>query len=199
MEAAISRTQREGPGDARQVRSRSALTRALLELLEEKPFDQLTIREISQRAGTGYATFFRHYPTKEALLSDVASEEIADLLARTIPVLHDSSSFESTLALCRHVGEHRNLWVALLTGGAAGILREEFISQARELPREFVEVKSWLPADLGVVYGAGGTIDLLAWWLSQDAAYTPEQIAGILNRLIIAPLVSGDRGVVRAE
>jgi AcrR family transcriptional regulator len=199
MEAAISRAQREGPGDARQVRSRSALTRALLELLEEKPFDQLTIREISQRAGTGYATFFRHYPTKEALLSDVASEEIADLLARTIPVLHDSSSFESTLALCRHVGEHRNLWVALLTGGAAGILREEFIRQARELPREFVEVKSWLPADLGVVYGAGGTIDLLAWWLSQDAAYTPEQIAGILNRLIIAPLVSGDRGVVRAE
>jgi AcrR family transcriptional regulator len=196
MEAAISRIQREGPSDARQVRSRSALTGALLELLEEKPFDQLTIREISQRAGTGYATFFRHYATKEALLSDVASEEIADLLARTIPVLHDSNSAESTLALCRHVGEHRNLWVALLTGGAASILREEFIRQARELPREFVEAKSWLPADLGVVYGAGGTIDLLAWWLSQDEAYTPEQIAGILNRLIIAPLVSG---VVRTE
>jgi AcrR family transcriptional regulator len=178
------------------VRSRSALTGALLELLEEKPFDQLTIREISQRAGTGYATFFRHYATKEALLSDVASEEIADLLARTIPVLHDSNSAESTLALCRHVGEHRNLWVALLTGGAAGILREEFIRQARELPREFVEAKSWLPADLGVVYGAGGTIDLLAWWLSQDEGYTAEQIAGILNRLIIAPLVSG---AVRAE
>jgi AcrR family transcriptional regulator len=191
MEAAISRIQREGPSDARQVRSRSALTSALLELLEEKPFDQLTIREISQRAGTGYATFFRHYATKEALLSDVASEEIADLLARTIPVLHDSSSFESTLALCRHVGEHRNLWVALLTGGAAGILRDEFIRQARELPREFTEVKSWLPADLGVVYGAGGTIDLLAWWLSQDEGYPPEQIAGILNRLIIAPLISG--------
>jgi AcrR family transcriptional regulator len=199
MEAAISRVQREGPSDARQVRSRSALTRALLELLEEKPFDQLTIREISQRAGTGYATFFRHYATKEALLSDVASEEIADLLARTLPVLHDSNSAESTLALCRHVGEHRNLWVALLTGGAAGILRDEFIRQARELPRDFAEVKSWLPADLGVVYGAGGTIDLLAWWLSQDETYSPEQIAGILNRLIIAPLIDSDRGVAHAE
>jgi AcrR family transcriptional regulator len=199
MEAAISRVQREGPSDARQVRSRSALTRALLELLEEKPFDQLTIREISQRAGTGYATFFRHYATKEALLSDVASEEIADLLARTLPVLHDSNSAESTLALCRHVGEHRNLWVALLTGGAAGILRDEFIRQARELPRDFAEVKSWLPADLGVVYGAGGTIDLLAWWLSQDETYSPEQIAAILNRLIIAPLIDSERGVAHAE
>lgn len=194
MEAATSRITREGPSDARQVRSRNALTRALLELLEEKPFDQLTIREISARAGTGYATFFRHYPTKEALLSDVASEEIADLLNRTIPVLHDSNSFESTRALCRHVGEHRNLWVALLTGGAAGILREEFIRQARELPRDFAEVKSWLPSDLGVVYGAGATIDLLAWWLSQaDDDYSAEQIATILNRLVIAPLVDRSR------
>lgn len=197
MEAAISRKAKGGPSDARQVRSRNALTRALLELLEEKPFDQLTIREISARAGTGYATFFRHYPTKEALLSDVASEEIADLLNRTIPVLHDSDSHESTRALCRHVAEHRNLWVALLTGGAAGILREEFVRQARELPREFAEVKSWLPADLGVVYGAGATIDLLAWWLSQDEVYPPEQIAAILNRLVIAPLVGGERGRVQ--
>lgn len=194
MEVAISRTVKESPGDARQVRSRNALTGALLELLEEKPFDQLTIREISARAGTGYATFFRHYATKEALLSDVASEEIADLLNRTLPVLHDSSSFDSTLALCRHVNDHRNLWVALLTGGAAGILREEFIRQARELPRDFAEIKSWLPSDLAVVYGAGATIDLLAWWLAQDDAYSPEQIATILNRLVIAPLVRGDRG-----
>lgn len=195
MEAATSRIVREGPSDARQVRSRNALTGALLELLEEKPFDQLTIREISTRAGTGYATFFRHYATKEALLSDVASEEIADLLKLSIPILYDSNSYESTLALCRHVADHRNLWAALLTGGASGILREEFIRQARELPREFAIAKSWLPSDLGVVYGTGGTIDLLAWWLSQDEEYTPEQIASILNRLIIAPLVGGDRGV----
>jgi AcrR family transcriptional regulator len=192
MKAAISRM-REGPGDARQVRSRNALTGALLELLEEKPFDQLTIREISARAGTGYATFFRHFPTKEALLSDVASEEIADLLNRTMPILQASTTYESTRALCRHVDAHRNLWAALLTGGAAGILREEFIRQARQLPREFADVKSWLPSDLGVVYGAGATIDLLAWWLSQEEEeYSPDQIAVLLNRLIIAPLI-GDR------
>src|SRR5690606_8197096 len=88
------------PSDARQVRSRNALTGALLELLEERPFDQLTIREITARAGTGYATFFRHYPTKDALLSDVASEEIAELLARAVPILSAIDSYESTLALC---------------------------------------------------------------------------------------------------
>jgi AcrR family transcriptional regulator len=180
----------DAPTDARQLRSRKALTGAMLELLEEKPFDQVTIREISARAGTGYATFFRHYPTKEALLADIAAEEISDLLAMTTPLLYDVNSLESTKALCVNVAEQRKLWAALLTGGAASTVREEFIRQARELARNAVTPEGWLPADLAVVYGTGGTIDLLAWWLSQDEQeYAPEKIAGILNRLIIGPLV----------
>jgi AcrR family transcriptional regulator len=181
--------QQSAPTDARQLRSRSALTGAMLALLEEKPFDQITIREISQRAGTGYATFFRHYPTKEALLADVAAEEISTLLAMTTPLLYDVNSEESTRALCASVAEHRKLWTALLTGGAAGIVREEFIRQARELAVHAVKPESWLPADLAVVYGTGATIDLLAWWLSQGPSHSSDQIAGVLNRLVIAPLV----------
>ncbi|MEZ5736883.1 MAG: TetR/AcrR family transcriptional regulator [Novosphingobium sp.] len=196
MELLANRFGKDGPSDARQIRSRKALTGALLALLIEKPFDQLTIREITSRAGTGYATFFRHYQTKEALLADVAAEEIAGLLDMTVPIMHDTNSHESTRALCTHVYEHRKLWSALLTGGAAGIVRDEFIRQARELPRDMNLPESWLPEDLGVVYGTGGTIDLLAWWLAQDEQYSPEEIADILDRLIISPLV-GRLGIAK--
>jgi AcrR family transcriptional regulator len=190
---------REPVGDARQIRSRGALSRALLELLEEQSFDQLTIRAITARAGTGYATFFRHYPDKEALLADVASEEIAGLLARTIPLLHDINSFESTRALCTYVAAHRKLWAALLTGGAAGIVREEFIAQARALDQSVARPQFWLPADLGVVFGTGATIDLLAWWLAQSEEYDAEAIAAILHRMVIAPLVGDSApGTLRA-
>ncbi len=183
------RQSRELVSDARQIRSRGALSRALLELLEEQSFDQLTIRAITARAGTGYATFFRHYPDKEALLADVASEEIAGLLARTIPLLHDINSLESTRALCTYVAAQRKLWAALLTGGAAGIVREEFIRQARALDQSVARPQFWLPADLGVVFGTGATIDLLAWWLAQDEVYEAGAIAAILHRMVIAPLV----------
>ena len=188
MEARILQRNDNLPTDARQLRSRRALTGALLALLEEMPFDQVTIREITARAGTGYATFFRHYPDKAALLGDVASQEIASLLAMTLPLLADNSA-ETTRALCAHVDEHRKLWSALLTGGAAGILREEFIRQARDVVGKVEDGASWLPADLGVIYGTGATIDLLAWWLAQDGAYSADEIAAILNRLVIAPLV----------
>lgn len=186
--ASLSDNRRAEPTDARQVRSRKSFNEALLTLLEEKPFDQLTIREISARAGTGYATFFRHYETKESLLGDVASEEISRLLTMAMAILDKANSFESTHALCHTVGEHRKLWSALLAGGAAGIVRNEFIRQARLLPSATGD-KEWLPADLGVVHGTGAMIDGLAWWLTQGTEYSADQFAKILHRLVIAPLV----------
>lgn len=193
METSVSDLKRGPPTDARQVRSRNALHAALLALLEEKPFDQLTIREITARARTGYATFFRHYPTKEELLYDVASEEISALLAMTLPILHEENSYVSTLALCRYVSDHSGLWSALLTGGAAAIVRDEFIRQARGIVVTVEGGPEWLPFDLGVVHGTGSTIDILAWWLAQGKQYGAEQIATILHRLVIAPLVRDAR------
>lgn len=196
MAGEISETRREAPTDARQVRSRNALAAALLELLEERPFDQLTIREITSRAGTGYATFFRHYPDKETLLHDVAAEEIAGLLSLSVPILHsEDDSFYSTLALCEHVAAHRVLWSALLTGGAASIVRAEFIRQAHLLGDEEAlrAHNDWLPPDLGVAYGTGSTVDVIAWWLAQDEAIPADRIARILHRLVIAPLVGASQ------
>jgi AcrR family transcriptional regulator len=159
-------------------------------LLEEMPFDRVTIREVTARAGTGYATFFRHYASKEALLGDIAADEIADLLGRATPMLFDASSAESSRTLCDHVAAHRTLWSALLTGGAAAIVRAEFIRQAREMAAAMPQAESWLPADLAVVHGAGATLDLLAWWLQHGEGHSPARIADILDRLVIAPLIS---------
>ena len=199
MEARILQRLDAAPTDARQVRSRKALTGAMLALLEQVPFDQITIREITARAGTGYATFFRHYPDKEALLGDVASQEIANLLELTLPILDSSSSADTTRALCAYVAEHRALWSALLTGGAAGILRGEFIRQARDLADGMEGPEGWLPADLAVVYATGATIDLLAWWLAQTEKHSATEIAAILDRLIIAPLVGGSMPPRKAQ
>ena len=64
--------------DARAVRTREALRRALLDLLEDKSLEQITIRDITAAAGIGYTTFFRHHPTTESLLDDLAARGPAD-------------------------------------------------------------------------------------------------------------------------
>jgi AcrR family transcriptional regulator len=46
--------------DRRVKRTQSALAKALIALTLEKGYDAVTIRDITERADIGYATFFRH-------------------------------------------------------------------------------------------------------------------------------------------
>ncbi len=176
--------------DVRMRKTRAALNEAMLLLLEEKAFDQITIRDIAQRADIGYATFFRHFETKEALLHDLAANEIGHLMKLALPTLMQTGGQAAALALCRFVDEHRRLWTALLTGGAAGILRAEFVRQAGQVKGITLAHSTWLPAELATVYGVSATIEILAWWLERGKNLSVEKFAQILNRLVIAPFTA---------
>lgn len=178
------------PHDARQQRTRAALLEALLALLETRPFDRVSIREIATVAGIGYATFFRHYPSKDALLEDVAAEEIAALLERALPLLYGDRMRESHLAVFAYVAEHRALWTALLTGGAAASLKAEFVAQARRTAQAHGEMPSWLPQDLSIVFAVGATVDIIAWWLREDPPVPVDEAASILERLVTKPVLA---------
>jgi AcrR family transcriptional regulator len=176
--------------DARVVQTREVLRQALLELLDKKPLDEITIREIAATAGIGYTTFFRHHTSKEELLNDIAADEIVRLFELTLPALSETDTRAGALALCSYVAEHRALWSRLLTGGAAGKLREEFIRLTREFAAAHGSDHDWLPPEVGVFFGASSTIDLLTWWLQQENPIPVEQLATIHERLIVRPLMT---------
>jgi len=178
--------------DARVDRTRSALRTALLHLLDDRSFAQITIRDICARAGTGYATYFRHYPDKHALLNDLAAAEVSELLERALPILFSVDSYAACVTLCSYVDENHELWSALLTGGASGTLREEFARQSQQLAKNQAPAdrpQSRVPADLAVAFGVSGVVEILTWWLQHRNALTLDQVADILNRLVIAPIL----------
>lgn len=178
--------------DARQVRTRAKLLRALLTLLEREPFESITVRAIAAEAHVGYATFFRHYRSKEALLDDLAADEISELLGKAMPVFVADQTHHACVALFDYLAERKALWRALLAGGAAPILRQQFIEQARRLAAGFdpAPVDAACPIDLRITHATAATIEIIAWWLRQDDALTVERIAGILDRLVIAPTMA---------
>jgi len=176
--------------ESRATRTRPALSAALLSLLEDKPFEQLTVREITARAGVGYATFFRHYPDKEALLHDLAASEISKLTAMTLPILFSVESRATCRVLCAYLWEHRKLWSALLTGGAAAILKEEFVRHAQDLAAQSQERHSWIPGDLNIVFSVSATIEILAWWLKQRDPPSIERMAEVIDRLVVMPSIA---------
>ena len=176
--------------DARVHQTRAAIRKAFLQLLDQKPLEQITIREIAAAASVGYTTFFRHHPSKEELLNEIAATEIKHLIEMALPVLGSIDSREATLAMCGYVAEHRVLWSTLLTGGAANVLREEFIRLALQVAASWKSENEWLPAEVGVILVTSGTIELLAWWLKQKDPIPVEKLATIFDRTVISPIVS---------
>jgi AcrR family transcriptional regulator len=68
--------------DPRVLRSRQMLMEALLRLLTRKEFDDISIQEIANEATLNRATFYLHYPDKNALLQAMTAARFRDLIAR---------------------------------------------------------------------------------------------------------------------
>jgi AcrR family transcriptional regulator len=68
--------------DPRILRSRRMLMEALLKLLNHKEFDDISIQEIADEATLNRATFYLHYPDKNALLQAMTAARFRDLIAR---------------------------------------------------------------------------------------------------------------------
>lgn len=175
--------------DQRVRKTREALHRGLLELLETTPFEKISVREVVDAAGVGYNTFFRHFADKESMLSDIAEEEIRELVALSVPVLDAKDTYSACLTLCEAVAENRNLWRTLLTGGASGALREEFVRLSREVAEKRFRSRDWLPIEVAVRLTTNGTFELLAWWLDGNDAMSAEQIALIHQRVVMSPVI----------
>ena len=60
--------------DARVKYTRMVLKKALLELLEHKPVNKITVKEICERAGLNRATFYAHYTDCFDLLESIEEE-----------------------------------------------------------------------------------------------------------------------------
>src|SRR5271167_402866 len=68
--------------DPRILRSRRMLMDSLVRLLSKKEFEDISVQEIADEATLNRATFYLHYPDKNALLRAMTAERFRCLIAR---------------------------------------------------------------------------------------------------------------------
>jgi AcrR family transcriptional regulator len=66
----------------RVARTKSAIEDAFVQLVLEKGYDQVAVEDIADRADLARATFYAHYPNKEAVLFSVSNRLLEDLMQR---------------------------------------------------------------------------------------------------------------------
>ena len=96
-----------GTTDPRILRSRRMLMDSLAKLLINKAFEDISIQEIADEATLNRATFYLHYPDKNALLQAMTESRFRDLLERRAITFTDCNGALRAIALgvCDYLAE----------------------------------------------------------------------------------------------
>src|SRR5580693_1857711 len=149
--------------DGRVRSTRDALGDALVALMHEKPFDEITVQHVLDRAKVGRSTFYTHFVGKEDLfLSDVADffQMMAGYLSRKKEA---STRLAPVRELFAHVAQAPEFAAALVASG-----------RLAEIPRSRV-IPPATRAVLGVA-SAGAMLSLMSWWIDRGSYACAEQM-----------------------
>ena len=155
--------------DRRVRRTQKALARALISLTLEKGYEAITIRDITDRAEIGYATFFRHYHDKDALLKDVLDVVLDELTSLLSAPMSEANHETIGTLIFRYAQEHSEVVLVLLSSRASADLGHDRVGTEHML--------------LGLIRTDGSP----AARILRDLGFTPDELresvqAGIARR-----------------
>jgi AcrR family transcriptional regulator len=93
--------------DPRILRSRRMLMDGIARLLMKKEFEDISVQEIADEASLNRATFYLHYPDKNALLKVMTESRFRDLIERRSITFTDCNGALRAIALgvCDYLAE----------------------------------------------------------------------------------------------
>lgn len=168
--------------DKRTLRTHYILGNALAELLEEAPLHRITIRQITDRAGVAYSTFFRNFETIDDLLDNYTDDFLNEIQTLLIDIKIDNSretTRENIRSIFKHILDNQTMYEMVLTSPA---LRPAFEAFKKKLLDRKLEIAQLLsphfladapPIELMIHNKINSFINLVGWWLSQE---TPPEI-----------------------
>jgi AcrR family transcriptional regulator len=186
------------PDDPRLLRTRAALTDALLRLLERMPLDAISVAALCREAGVHRTTFYGHAPGVHAFALTVFTQDLDQLTAVAVepaetPEHLAERYFDSLTRVLDHVADERAGYRALFGSTSRGVFRAALDERMRRRARIALEV--WrakrvpgapvadTAVDQAAAFIAGGLVGAIEAWAmgdETDAAASAARIAALM-------------------
>jgi AcrR family transcriptional regulator len=176
--------------DRRTLRTREALIHALLELIENKHYDQITVEDIVQHANVGRSTFYAHYQSKDDLLLNGFEHQLDMLVQQLVFDADDQLKFDTSM-LFQHAHGHYEIFRTLIWGSSMELLlKDGHAALSRKVEARLTQLLSTqqspsIPLPILASAVAGVLLVLLKWWLDNKMPYTPERMNEIFQQLMM--------------
>jgi AcrR family transcriptional regulator len=180
--------------DRRITKSKTALKEALLYLMQNKEFKQITITEIVQQADLNRGTFYKHYQFKEELLDEVMDDVIKDLIASYREPYQNVNTFvlkdltASAIKIFHHVEKYANFYVLVDQSNALSGFYKRIGNELKQLAlqdlSEYEDQDLNLNRELSASYQSYAILGMIIEWINQGFKYSSTYMAEQLLKII---------------
>jgi len=176
--------------DARTRRTHERLGMALLQLICEKPMDQVTVQEVLERADVGRSTFYLHFRDKEDLLLSQL-ERFLEMMSTMLSARKETSQRVAPVTeMFAHIAEQQTLYRALSDSGRLhdffDLAQDYFARGIERRVREMKRAENLTSTELRVrsVALSGSLWSLFRWWMGRGAKEPPAQMDELFHRMV---------------
>jgi AcrR family transcriptional regulator len=176
--------------DERIRRTHERLGSALVELIQEKPIDDVTVQDVLDRASVGRSTFYLHFRDKDDLLLSQL-ETFLEIMSTTLSIRkEDSHRVVPVAEMFEHIGGQNKVYRALadsgrlhdffdLAQGYFGRGIERRLRESRRLPK--IPQRELTARAVAL---AGSLLALLRWWLDRGAKEPSSEMDQLFHRIV---------------
>lgn len=177
--------------DRRITKSQEAIKKAVIELMSEKNFDDITIQDISDRANVNRGTIYLHYQDKFDLLDQLIEEHINNL-RKMCELASEMDFIESSVICFEYFESHFLFFSTMLASKGAPYFRNRYLAYLIEEFKVEVDVtkgKNYgLDEEIIVQFIAAAYVRVLEQWLTNGMPCSPrvmaEQVGILLERIV---------------
>lgn len=173
--------------DAQVKRTRKWIVDALLKLMDKYDYNNITISQIAQYAEIDRRTYYRHFSSKE----DILSSYIRNIAKEYESFILDLQSFDtksiaiSFFSICQ---QHEKDLHRLHKHKLLPLLLDEFDHLFLTYHNKFLHkvegFEQYESVDYVVPFFVGGFWHMLQRWIADDMNKTPEQLADIVLQFL---------------
>lgn len=165
------------------IGSQNQFAAALIDLLREKSYEQITVTDLCRQAGHARQTFYKYFADKEALLEYLANSLYLMYLAH-----RDYREREGFFAFWYEMREVAQILIDRELMDRVARLSDETLSYLRPYLRGTGLEQDPEGADMLLEFINAGEVRLLKCWHRQGWKKTPSQMADVLESILTGSL-----------
>jgi AcrR family transcriptional regulator len=176
--------------DERIRRTHERLGSALVELIQKKPIDDVTVQEVLDRASVGRSTFYLHFRDKNDLLLSQLEKFLEAMSTALSTRKEESRRVVPVAEMFEHIGSQKKVYRALADSGRLNdffdLAQGYFARGIEQRLRESKRLPKLLQPELAAraFALAGSLLSLLRWWIDRGPKESPRAMDELFHRMV---------------